>query len=112
MYELLNTISNGFLFGFWDNGIVVGGILLVAWIAGRRLACPVKRAEEWKKAVGLAFVGSLSNALSDFIGAIGDPTMWSNITGITAGCLFWSAILVLPRTGLIVTRNNRGVARA
>jgi hypothetical protein len=105
MYELFNTISNGFLFGFIDNGIVVGGILSVAWLAGRKLD-PEARAKAMSIAVGCAFVGSLSNALSDFIGALGDPTMWNSVTGITTGCLSWSAILIIPKSGLIVTRKQ------
>ena len=102
---IIDTLSNGFLFGFWDNGIVVGGIIICAWIACRKMD-PVKRAQAMKTALACAFVASLSNALSDFIGAIGDPTLWEATPGITAGCLFWSAVLIIPKTGLIVARNT------
>jgi|19_taG_2_1085344.scaffolds.fasta_scaffold14178_4 hypothetical protein len=95
------TISNGFLFGFWDNGIVVGGIIIVAWLACRKVDLE-QREKLMRLAYASAFVASLSNALSDFVGAIGDPTMWSNITGITFGCLFHSVWLgiVLFRMGI------------
>jgi len=93
MFEL---IRNGFLFGFIDNGIVVCGILLVAFIAGLKLD-PEARAIAWRIAVGCALVASLSNALSDFLGALGDPTLWNSITGITAGCLAWTVILLVPK---------------
>jgi len=93
MFEI---IKNGFLFGFIDNGIVVGGILLVAYIAGMKLGIDA-RAIAWRIAVGCALVASLSNALSDFLGALGDPTLWNSITGITAGCLSWTVILLVPK---------------
>jgi hypothetical protein len=104
MNTIIDTISDGFIFGFIDNGIVVGGVVIVAWLACRKLA-KEDRAKAMSIAIGCAFVASLSNALSDFIGAMGDPTMWNSVTGITAGCLFWSAVLIIPKT-LIVTRNN------
>ena len=93
MFEL---IKNGFLFGFIDHGIVVGGLLLGAYVAGLKLS-PEARAIAWRIAVGCALVASLSNALSDFLGALGDPTLWNSITGITAGCLSWTFILLVPK---------------
>ena len=94
MFEL---IKNGFLFGFIDNGIVVGFIVGAGIIALLAIKCPEARRRHWRTVMQCAHVGALSNALSDFVGAIGDPTMWSNTTGITAGCLSWSVILLLPK---------------
>jgi hypothetical protein len=96
MIDLFELLKNGFIFGFIDNGIVVCGILVVAWLAGRKLS-PEAKHTAWRIAIGCAFVASLSNALSDFIGALGDPTLWQSIAGITAGCLSWSFILIIPK---------------
>jgi len=90
--NILELLTQGFAFGWIDNSIVVGGIISAAWIATRRLT-PEARSSAMKIAIGCAFVASLSNAASDFVGALGDPTMWDSITGITAGCLSWSMFL-------------------
>jgi len=96
MIDIFETLKNGFIFGFIDNGIVVCGILLVAWMTGKKLS-PSSRIAAWRIAIGCALVASLSNTLSDFIGALGDPTLWNSIPGITAGCLSWSFILIIPK---------------
>jgi len=104
MLELFELVKNGFIFGLIDNIIVVGAILIAALVAMYACPCPVKRAARWDWSVMSAIVGSLANALSDFLGAIGDPTMWSSITGITAGCLSVTLMLVVPKYCLCPAR--------
>jgi len=94
--NLYDLISNGFIFGFIDNGIVVASILGVAFFAGLKLS-PDARATAWKVAMTCALVGALGNAASDFVGCMGDPTMWDSVVGITAGCMAWPAILITPK---------------
>lgn len=99
MFEL---IKNGFLFGFIDNGIVVAFILGAGVVAYFAVKCPEARRLVWRSTMRSAHVGALGNALSDFVGATGDPTMWDSITGITAGCLSWTVILLLPKFWLTI----------
>ena len=106
--NIIELFTNGFLFGAIDNGIVVGGIIGVAWFATRRLSKEARNTA-MKIAIGCAFVGSLSNAASDFVGCLGDPTMWDSVTGITAGCLSWSLFLACfhgPTLSFIMPRRR------
>ena len=106
--NILELLTQGFLFGWIDNGIVCASIWIVAWVASRGLS-PEARSASMKIAIGCALVASLGNATSDFVGALGDPTMWDSITGITAGCLSWSLFLACfhgPTLSFIMPRRR------
>ena len=92
--DYLETIKNGYIFGFIDNAIVVCCILGAGWLAVKRLE-DNERSARWSTVVYSAHVGALANAASDFAGAAGDPTMWDSVIGVTVGCLTWSILLLV-----------------
>jgi len=96
---MLDLLMNGFRFGVIDNAIVIGGIIIVAWFAIRKLPEPLRLAA-WKTTIGCAFVASWSNAASDLVGCLGDPTMIDAAPGITAGCLSLTVLLLIPMASL------------
>tara|TARA_Y100000593_G_C4234050_1_gene298544 strand:+ start:205 stop:507 length:303 start_codon:yes stop_codon:yes gene_type:complete len=78
---------DGLLFGLIDNGVLLiciyTGISIDMWIsdrAGRGL-------------LGAVLGGTIGNLISDFCGALIDPTMRGALLGITIGCLIRIALI-------------------
>ena len=86
-------MSDMFVFGMIDNGILIGTMLIMATIGGKvKKTC---KAPRWINATSMAILGGyVGNAASDMAGAL--PMGWTATYDVGTGCLVVGVAFLIP----------------
>jgi len=84
---MFDDITSGQIFGLWDNGFVVVGVVFGLTCLERWIARSIRGSASPKACLILGAIlgGGNANTISDFLGAMFDPALRQYVVGITIG---------------------------